>query len=85
MGVGDLVGSAPLAFMIFRGKDIYFSYGTYGGTALMYQGGKIARYIGEEEKVEDLTPEEWDALKAVSYTHLDEYKRQADNCSRLIR
>lgn len=67
MRVGDLVGSATIAFMIFRGKDIYFSYGTYGGTALMYQGGKIARYIGEEEKVEDLTPEEWDALKAADF------------------
>ena len=33
----------------------------------MYQGGKIARYIGEEEKVEDLTPEEWDALKAADF------------------
>lgn len=33
----------------------------------MYQGGKIARYIGEEEKVEDLTPEEWGALKAADF------------------
>ena len=33
----------------------------------MYQGGKIAKYSSEEETVEDLTPEEWDELKAADF------------------
>lgn len=63
----DLVSNATIAFMVFQGKDIYFSYGNYGGSAVMYQGGKIAKYSGEEETVEDLTPEEWDELKAADF------------------
>lgn len=63
----DLVSNATIAFMVFQGKDIYFSYGNYGGSAVMYQGGKIAKYSSEEETVEDLTPEEWDELKAADF------------------
>ena len=63
----DLVSNATIAFMVFQGKDIYFSYGNYWGSAVMYQGGKIAKYSSEEETVEDLTPEEWDELKAADF------------------
>lgn len=40
---GAFQGAACIVRMVFRGEDIYFSYGTYAGTGMFFQGGRIMR------------------------------------------
>ena len=37
------MGSACIVRMVFQGEDIYFSYGSYAGTGMFFQGGRIMR------------------------------------------